>query len=235
MKMNVRLLALLIIIMIGLSACGKNNDAPAVYPVSAVSFTNASADSVNLYSNGTRLNSTSNLLPGFSTVYYSVNSGQQAFQVKKPFNPQTNSIQTLFSFPLDMQANQAYSIFITDQTAGNAFSTADNLQTDTARNTCLVRFVNASPDAGSLDMTVGTTSFKNLAFKSASAFMPVNITAGASATGLITIQIFKSGSATPLAQDSVPLSQNSSYTFYSKGKIAGTGNTALGIGATINL
>lgn len=204
-------------------------------PISAVSFSNASVDTLNLYLNGTRLNSTSNLLPGFSTIYFTPNSGSQVFQVKTPFNTIANSQKTLFSFPLTMQANQAYSIFITDQTLGNAFSTVDNLQTLAAADTCLVRFVNASPGSGNLDMTVGTTSFKNTGFKSASAFTPVSTTAGASASGLITIQIFQSGSATPLAQDSVPLSQNSSYTFYSKGKIGGTGSAAFGIGAQINL
>lgn len=232
--MNVRLLALLIITMIGLSACGKNNDAPPVYPMSEINFTNASADTVNLYLNGTRLNSTSNLPPGFSSSYYSVNSGDQVFQVKKPFNTATSTIHNLFSFPLTMQANQAYSLFIVDETAANAFSTPDTLRTDTAASTCLVRFVNASPDAGSLDMTVGTASFKNIAFKLATPFSLVSITAAASATGRIPVQIFTAGSTTPLAKDSVTLSQGRSYTVYSKGKIAGTGNAALGIGATIN-
>ncbi|MDB5151731.1 MAG: hypothetical protein JWR54_482 [Mucilaginibacter sp.] len=232
--MSIRLLALLISIsIIGLSACKKNNDAPTVTPMVGLDVINASADTFNFYLNGTRLNSTSTILPGTSTIYYPVPQGQQTYQVKKPFNTTTNTIQTLFSITIPADIYLAHSIFVTDETAANTFTTVDILRSVAQTDTCYIRFVNASQGSGGLDLAYGgTTLFKNVTFKSASDFVLVNAVNGKSVNGFIPITVFSNGSVTPLMTDSVNLTAGRSYTFYSQGK---AGTAAFSIGTKINL
>lgn len=229
--MNIRLLALFIIAsIIGLSACKKNDDAPVVEPKVGLNVINASADVVNIYLNGTRLNNNSNIEPGVSTGYYNVPVGKQTYQLKKAFNTSSSTVETLFSKTIDTATTATdRSLFVVDETAANAFITVDDLKADTIVNTCFVRFVNASPDAGSLDMALGdTTQFKARVFKSASGFVQVGI------SGLKPIKVFHAGSATPIISGHVNLAAGKSYTFYSKGKLNGTGAAVFSVGTTIN-
>lgn len=224
--MNIRLPALLAIaFIIGFSACKKTyNDAPAVVPQVGLNVINASVDTFNIYLNGSRLNSTSTILPGYSTGYYHVNIGQQSYQIKKPFNITTNTIQTLFSITLPADTNLNHTLFVTDGTAKDAFVTVDNFSAipGSGTDTCYVRFVNSSPGFGALDVSYGGAKlFSNVAFKGYSGFSLVNTVKGASVTGVIPLEIFSAGSTTPLYIDSVGLNQGAHYTFYTLG-IPGT-------------
>jgi hypothetical protein len=196
---------------------------------SNLNIINASVDSVNFYLNGDRLNNNSNLYPSASSGYFKVLYGQQNYEIKKIFNPVTSIVQPLFSKTLTLDTGKYYSLFIAGETAALAFSTVDTLKADTIKNTCLVRFVNASPDAGSLDMAVGdTTQFKNQAFKSASGFVLVGV------SGLKPIKVYATGSTVPIISSRVSLLAGKSYTFYSKGKLNGTGNAVFSVGTTVN-
>jgi hypothetical protein len=227
--MNIRLLALLsIVLVIGLSSCKKNNDAPIVKQIDSLNIVNASADTVNFYLNGTRLNA-SNILPAGATGYYQIASGDQVCQLKKPFNPATNVVQNIFSLPLTLEPHHFYSLFITGETAAQAFITPDVLMADDSTGTCLVRFVNASPDAGNLDLVVNGTKIPNQAFKTASTFVLV-----AANDTLAPISVYHAGSTTPIASGTYELTQGTSFTIFSKGTLAGKGNSAFGVGALIN-
>jgi hypothetical protein len=218
--MSIRLLILLIIVFVvgGLSACKKNNDAPTVNQTVGLNVINASADTVNFYLNGTRLNGTSNLLPGYSTGYYPVPVGSQTFQIKKPFNTVTNTMQTLFNITLTSDNNPYHSLFITGPALVDTFTTVDKLDTTSKSDTCFIRFVNASPGTTALDMAYGgTTQFTNRPSKSVTAFTFVNTVTGASINGFIALKVFKAGTTVALATDSVTLVRGSSYTFYSVG------------------
>ena len=237
--MRIRLLLLSVFaFVIGLSACKKNNDAPTAILHSYLNVTNATADTVNFYLNGTRLNTSSNLYPSGSSGYALVTAGNQSYQVKKIFNPITNTVQTLFSIPLKLKANTLdtvyhSSLFIAGETLPQAFSTVDTLNNDTTANTSYVRFVNASPDAGSLDFAISSTvKFKNQAFKSASGFKLVSV--NKDTTGLVPINVYQAGGATPIISGKYVLVAGRSYTFYSKGQLAGTGNSIFSVGVTIN-
>ncbi len=230
--MNTRLLLLFFIAaIVGLSACKKNNDTPTVTSTAFLNIVNASTDTVNFYLNGTRLNNNSNLYPAGSSGYFSVTDGQQNYQVKKLFNPVTNTVQTLFSIPLKLDSAGDYSLFITDGTLVNSFSTKDVLLAvpDTLATTnCYVRFVNASPGTTNFDLAVGdTVKFTNVPFKSVSGFQLVGV------SGLKPISIYQTGSATPIISGHIALTPGYSYTFYSYGKLNGTGNSALGIGFNV--
>ncbi len=229
--MNIRVLGMLFgFLAIGLTACKKNNDAPVISTaIDSLNVINATADTINYYLNGTRLNNNSNLYPSGSSGYYQVPAGSQAYQVKKFFNPATSAVQTLFNITLPLEAHHYYSLFVAGETADQAFTTLDTLRQDTIPNQCYVRFVNASSDAGNLDFAVGDTlKFTSKAFKTSSGFVSVGV------SGKKPIKLYQSGSPTPLINTTFSLIAGQSYTFYTQGKLSGTGNSALGISVTLN-
>jgi len=212
-------------------SCKKNNDAPVVSTsIDSLNVVNATANTINLYLNGTRLNNNSNLYPSGSTGYYQVPGGQQAYQVKNIFNPATSVVQTLFSITLPLVPHHYYSLFVAGQTSAQAFTTLDTLQNDTVANQCYVRFVNASPTSGNFDFAVGDTlKFTNTAFKLASGFVSVGV------SGLKPLVLYQSGSSTPLISATYSLIAGQSYTFYTQGNLNGTGSSALSLGVTVNI
>jgi Domain of unknown function (DUF4397) len=230
--MNIRVLGLLFgVLIIGLTACKKNDDAPVVSTsVDSVNVVNATTDTINFYLNGTRLNNNSNLYPSGSSGYYQVPGGQQAYQVKKIFNPATSVVQTLFDITLPLAPHHYYSLFVAGETAAQAFTTIDTLQNDTVINQCYVRFVNASPTSGNFDFAVGDTlKFTKTAFKSASGFVSVGV------SGLKPLVLYQSGSSTPLISATYSLVAGLSYTFYTQGNLHSTGSSALSLGVTVNI
>jgi len=211
-------------------ACKKNNDAPTINTsIDSLNFINAYSIPFNIYLNGSRLNSNSNLSIGGSSGYYTVPSGKQTYQVKKVFDASTAVVQTLFSYTPDLTAHHYYSLFVAGASDSSAFVIQDNLPLgDTTSGVCQVRFVNASPDAGNVDLSIGGITYPNQAFKTGSAFGHVD-----TAT-LSPIILIKSGTTDTLINGHYPLLQGYIYTFYAKGSLTGTGNSALGIGVTVN-
>jgi hypothetical protein len=232
--MNIRFLVLLMIAVVtGFTACKKTyDDAPKVTTQTSLDVVNAYTDTVNFYLNGTRLNNNSNLYPGISSGYYVLNipAGEQNYQIKKMFNPASSTVQPLFSIPQPVDPYYYHSLFIAGPTVADAFFTQDALAGDTTVNdsTCYVRFVNASPDAGSLDFTVGdTVKFTSQAFKTASGYVTVGV------NGKKAISVYHTGQSTPILSGVYNIGPGNIYTFYAKGSISGTGATAFGIGANL--
>ncbi|MGZ3926791.1 MAG: DUF4397 domain-containing protein, partial [Mucilaginibacter sp.] len=187
MKLKRYFFLLLLGTIIGLSACKKSNDAPATKTI-GVNLINASVDTFNFYLNGTRRNNNSNIYPAASTGYYIVPLAPQTYSIKKVFNTAGSTVQTLFGGTIPLDNNPYHSLFVTGETVDQAFSTIDIFKPDTAKAdaniTCYVRFVNASPDAGGLDVTLGNSAlFQNVAFKNASGFVLVSTVTGVSKTG----------------------------------------------------
>jgi len=229
--MSIRIISLFFIAFIAaIASCKKSGDVPVSANLAdSLNIVNASNNTINYYLNGTRLNNNSNLYPGGSSGYYFVPTGTQTYQVKKAFDASTSAVQELFSIPLNLEAHHYYSLFITDDTAAHAFYVKDALRSESRTDTCLVRFVNASPGSGSLDFAVGDTlKFSNKAFTDTSDFRPVGI------SGLKAIALYQSGSAEPLVSGHYPLAAGKSYTFYAKGKKGGSGDAKLNLGVTLN-
>jgi hypothetical protein len=220
--MKIRLSALFVIaLIVGLVACKKKyDDAPAIVHKVGLSVINASADTVNVYLNGSRLNTISAILPGYFTQYDSVPRGQQIYELKKPFNVSTGIVQNLFSLAIN-DTSLRQTLFVTDQKADDAFKTTDVFKTDTtsaADSTTFIRLVNSSPGSGALDMTFGTTTVSSsIPFKGYSDFMLVNLYKDASVTGVTPLKIFRTGSGTLLYIDSVTLNSGTNYTIYTLG------------------
>jgi len=200
-------------LVIGLLSCKKGNgDVLATVQTTNLNVVNAGADTLNFYEDGTRVNNGSNLIPDGSLGYTTVTSGAQSYQFKKAGSP-----NALVDVPLTLDVSRLYSIFIAGETADKVFFTRDTLVSDTGAR---VRFVNASPITGTLDVTIGNTfNYKKLAFKSATGFIHVN-------SGKNTLTIYQSGSTTPLASGTLTLSGSTSYTLFTRGQLNGTGNSA---------
>ncbi|MCC8424025.1 DUF4397 domain-containing protein [Mucilaginibacter sp. UR6-11] len=214
--MNSRLLLLCLIIAVsGFLSCKKNSDdLPVSYNSTFIGVTNASADTLNVYQNGTRLNIGSTLLPSGQYTNLLVKAGTNNFQFKKAGSP-----NTLIDTKITLLDTVAYTLFVAGQSADKVFLLRDTVAND---STAKVRFVNASPDAGSLDFSIANGPvYKSRAFKSATPFISVS-------PGKVVYSIYRQGIAVPLAMGTLTLTKHTSYTLFTKGLVNGTGTALLG-------
>jgi hypothetical protein len=229
--MSIRCLVLFFIAgIIGFSSC-KNNDEvfPKVVPTN-INVVNATADTLNFYLNGTRQNNLSGLFPAGASLYLPVPSGQQNYQFKK-----AGGFTDLFSLPLNLKDSSYYSLYVYGEAASQTFVTTDVLLSYTLHpDTTQIRFVNVSPDAGNLNVTIlnptalDTISIAPQAFKATSPFV---LNPG----GLQEIKVFQAGATTPKVDTVITFQQGAIYTLFSKGLINGKGNAAFGIGVIMNV
>lgn len=221
--MNIKLPFLLVAILaFGLASCKKTDAPPAAVQTTNLNVTNASTDTLNYYLNGTRVNNASSIYPLGSSGYLGVAVGQQNYEFKSPRSP-----VVLMSLVLTLDTGKTYSLYVAGRSANLTFSTIDTLVADTG-NLATIRFVNASPDAGKLDVMVGdTVNFKGRAFKTSTVFLPV-------IAGNKHIRIYQSGSVTPKIDETRMLIAGKVYTLFTKGSLKGTGAAALGTGIVVN-
>jgi hypothetical protein len=214
-KVSILLFAILITI---LTACKGDGDLPPVVITTNLNVINAGTDTVNFYQDGTRINNTSNLYPFGTLGYLLVAAGQQNYQFKK-----AGSSNTLVNIPLTLTASGLYTLFLAGETADQAFLLKDSLNSLISNTDVRIRFVNASPISGTLDVSIGNTfNYKNLAFKSATPYVEVS-------SGANTLAIYQSGSTTPLTPSgTLTLAAGFTYTLFTKGVLNGTGNSAFG-------
>ena len=222
--MKVRYLILIFVFgAMGLSSCKNNDEVFAPVKSSFFNVVNASGDTLNIYLNGTRQNNSSSLLPGGQSFYLTVPYGLQSFQFKKSGN-----VDILFSTSLTLKDSVNYSIYLSGETADKTFTTIDSLYSDTGANKAQVRFVNASQDAGNLDVFVGdTVNFKSRAFKSSSVFLHMN-------SGQKKVKISQTGSSVLKVDTLITFRAGGIYTLVTRGSAAGTGNKAFKVGVVIN-
>jgi hypothetical protein len=221
--MNIKLPFLFITILaFGLASCKKKDDAPPAVKTTNLNVINASADTLNYYLNGTRVNTASSVYPLGSSGYIGVAVGQQNYEFKRPRSP-----VVLMSLPISLDLGKTYSLYVAGRSADQTFSTIDTLAVDTG-NLARIRFVNASPDAGTLDVMVGdTVNFKARAFKTSTVFLPV-------IAGNKHIRIYQSGTHALKIDETLLLIAGRAYTLFTKGRLSGTGTAALGTGLVVN-
>jgi hypothetical protein len=224
LNMNIKLsLILVFAIATGISSCKKNDDIPADQDnrTANLNVINASADTLNYYINGTRINNNSSLYPLGSSGYIGVPVGEKTYQFKKAGNP-----NVLFTLPLKLDSGLVYSVFVAGQTDTEAFTAIDTLTT--VADKAVVRFVNASPDAGNLDAAVGdTVKFNTRAFKTTTVFLPVG-------PGLKRIRIYQAGSSTALIDETRIMQAGRIYTLFTKGRSGGSGTAKFATGLITN-
>lgn len=213
-------------IVIFLTSCKNNDEVFAPVVTTNLTVVNASADTLNFYLNGTRQNNTSSLFPGGSDVNATVPAGLQNYQFKNAGN-----FNILFSIPLTLKDSTFNTMYVAGQSSNFVFSTADNIPSPSysaTSDTAYIRFVNAAPDIGSLNVSIGrSVNFTALAFKSSSAFLPLT-------GGLNEVKIFQAGASTPKVDTIITFEPNSVYTLFAKGLLNGKGNAVFDVGIILN-
>ncbi len=211
-------------IITGLLSC-KNNDS-VIRPglLTGLNVVNATADTLNFYLNGTRQNGLSSVFPAGNSGLLLIPSGLQNYQFKK-----AGSVNVLFNAPLNFNYNTLNSIYVTGESADKVFKTVDTVPIlDTFKFTSGVRFVNAGPDAGIVDVSIGdTVKFRSRAYKSSTIFLLTG-------SGRKEVKVFISGSATPRIDTTMTFQSNTDYTLFTKGLLNGKGNAAFNVGRLIN-
>ena len=230
--MKTRLFTLLFFAVItGFMSC-KNKDLPP--PVSAttkLNVTNAYADTLKFFINGTRQNQASAIFAGGSTGYLKVLSGTQNYR----FGKSNEGFPTLFTTTFTLDTATFYSIFVGGETVDQTFLTVDPivaadtlLATDTTFTTSVIRFVNASSDAGPLEVRVGggdTVHVTNAAFKYVGNYKLFK-------AGLKKVKVYLAGSDTAKIDTTIAFSTGNIYTLFTKGHLNGKGNAKFSIGLT---
>ncbi|MFI5139359.1 MAG: DUF4397 domain-containing protein [Sphingobacteriales bacterium] len=226
MKNTGYLILLFTALLIGLYSCKNNDEVFVTVKYTYITAINAGADTLNFYLNGTRQNNASSISPAGSPGMLVVPSGLQNYEFKK-----AGQSVVLFSLPLNLAYNTFNSVYVTGESANSVFKTVDTIpQLNTAQTDTLtaVRFVNAAPDAGNLNVFIGdTVNFKSAAFKSSSKF---NLTG----RGKKKVTVYLAGIATPIIDTPIIFQPAVSYTLYTKGLLNGKGNAAFGLGLLIN-
>jgi hypothetical protein len=220
--MNIKLLILSAFITLGLFSCKNNGDLAPIVLTANLNVVNASADTINFYQNGARLNNASILVPGYEYGYLSVPSGSTIYQFKKAGN--VNYL--IPNYPLKLDSNAFYSLFVAGETTDKLFLIKDTTSLAPSTTAATIRFVNASPSL-SLDVKMGALSFSNQAFKSATSYNYIT-------TGAITVKIYQSGTTTLLASGPVTLIAGTIYTLFTRGVPSGTGQNQFAVSLIIN-
>ncbi|MBD1387690.1 DUF4397 domain-containing protein [Mucilaginibacter rigui] len=209
--------------VIVIASCKKGNDAAPATPLkTSINFVNASADTINFYVNGSRLNTTAASYPLASTGYLTTPLGEQNYEVKKDRNP-----NILFNLVLPVDTGKVYSFFVTDNTSANTFTVVDTLQSvDTLT---MIRFVHTSPRMGEVKILMNdTVAFANAKFKSVSDYLHVT-------PGLKQIKVVDVATGNVLINEPRVLQLNRAYTLFTKGALMATDAPAIsGTGLIIN-
>ncbi|MEB0262403.1 MULTISPECIES: DUF4397 domain-containing protein [unclassified Mucilaginibacter] len=217
------------IVLIGLlaaAACKKFDEAPPKIPTTYLNFINASADTLNVYVNGSRLNNISSTYPLGSSGYIQSPLGEQNYQVKR-----FGRGDVLFTVPIKLDSAGVYSFYAIDRTMENSFVTLDTLST-LSNKVSSIRFVHTSPKLGPVDIVLTDDSKKiirinNRSFKTTSVFLTLK-------EGVENIQIYKAGTLTLLSQEERILQIGRAYTLFTKAGLSDAGVTTPATGLIIN-
>lgn len=212
--MNSKIILLIVFVaMAAIFSCKKDGESVGTVTQNEITLINAGGDTLNVYENGTRINNGSNLLPSGQYRNLEIIAGTQRYQFKKAGNP-----NTLFEAELNLDFSSVYTVFIAGQSADKVFVLTDTIKNDT---TARVRYINASPDAGNIDFTIGSLpALKGREFKSATSFLSLP-------GGKVFYSMVRENGDT-LASGTLTLNTGASYNLFSKGLVNGKGTNALG-------
>jgi len=175
-----------------LSSCTKSHNNTPVKPIAGLAFVDACPDAPTLdfYLSGQQINQVP-ITPGNYFNYFNAYSGK----VPAVFY-QSGTTTLVAKDTITMLPNHGYTLFLANVQAHPDFIlTADSLSKP-ASGAISVRLVNASPDAGSVDLIVkgaSTSVVSNASYKSVSAFTSATVSISDS------LQVRQSGTSTILA------------------------------------
>jgi hypothetical protein len=152
---------------------------------------------------------TSALLFDKNTGYLTVESGARNIKVNA-----TGTSTSVINANVTIEADKNYTIIAANTLAKIEAITAVDDLTALAAGKAHVRFAHLSPDAPAVDVVAGSaTLFPAAAFKSISAFTPVN-------AGSVTLGVRVTGTTQDVLTVPVTLESGKIYTIYAKGLLA---------------
>lgn len=202
------------------SSCGKSGTNNAVGLRIRYHILNLSPDilPVNLYINYVKVNS-SPYIYGYDQGYFYISSTDTPFQIRSARFTGT----TLLTRADILKPNISYSLFIVGALGNNTDTTIFTVDTATiaANGYGKLRFINASPSAGGLDVYAnGTLAFKNVPYKKLSA--GISLPAGG-----YDLQVVPTGSSSVLKDiPSYTILNGGLYTLYTYGYTTRTDTAA---------
>lgn len=211
------------------SSCKKDKENPTPTPKSAnLSIIHAApgAPELSFFVDKVKKN-TAALTYNTVIAYQSISSGKRELSATKK-----DVADILVKEEVVLAPDRSYSVFVADKTANALVVVVDDL-TAPAADKAKIRFINLSPDAGSVDLAVtGKTEVlvAKKAFKESSDF--INSTeVGAE----INFEIRENAKTTVLATlPKIKIEKGKIYTIYAKGLKAGTNDTKLGLTVLTN-
>jgi len=204
-------------VALALASCSKSHNITPTKPIAALAFIDASADapSLDFYLSGQQVN-LAPIVPGNYFSYFNAYSGnvQAAFY--------QSGTQTLVAKDsITMLASHGYSLFLANVIAHPDFILIKDSLSAPTSGSISVRLVNASPDAGAVDLVVKGASgsiVSNANYKSVSGFVSATVSLTDS------LQVRQSGTSSVLA--SVPASHFTNGSVYTVW-LYGLANTAV--------
>jgi hypothetical protein len=163
-------LSFLMVITLVLSSCLKNDNDYVAPKYSALSIYNASPSTLPF---DARINNGSAIGPfnfGMRTTQYLLlNSGKNKVQLYKK-----STVDSIKSTIVDLAVDKYYSLFVIDETPNPGFLLLNDSLSTPKTGMAHVRFINLSPDAGSLNLLGNdSTFFTDKAYKAYSKFNEV--------------------------------------------------------------
>jgi len=228
MKLKTISTILIMVIALAVISCNANKYADIPKPAgneTSLNIANAGTDTLKFYVNGTLQNLNSYIYPGGASGYITIPDSVQSLNFKKAANKSNYNSNYLFSTPLRLNIpdSTSHTLFVAGETTDKCFLVKDT--TASASGGALIRFVHASPNVPATDVSVGdSVSFKNRSFKSVSGYVPIS-------AGTKKLVVKQAGSSTSLLNNiAITVTPGYTYTLYLKGKVNGTGNSAIGFG-----
>lgn len=182
------------VVALMLSSCVKsnNNNPNTNKPIAALSVIDASPDapSLDLYLNGAQVNANAIVLGNYFN-YFNAYAGKTTFTFDQAGTSTVSAQDTA-----TLLANTYYTLFLTNKIATPDYILLKDNLVKPASGAFSIRLVNASPDAGTIDLrdkTTGTPLIIYEPYRAASNFTDVTINT------TDTLQVVQSGTTTVLA------------------------------------
>lgn len=204
--------------MISFTACDDDDDDDVAQARVQVVHASPDAPGVDILIDNDKVNSSALVFPN-NTGYLTVNAGTRNVKVNA-----AGTTTSVINADVPFEANKNYSVFAINRLANiEALLVEDDLSAPAAGK-AHVRFIHLSPDAPAVDITTntGTVLFGNVAFKSGTAFTPLD-------AGTYDLQVRVAGTNTvALPLPGITLEAGKIYTVFARGFLtppAGNTNT----------
>lgn len=155
---------------ITMTSCSKDTESVA-YAYLSVANLSPTLGTYNIYVDGTKSNTSGAIAFGGVLAYNTLTAGSHTLHFTTE-----SSIDALVSKTISLDENGIYSAFLIDKGADMDVLLVKDEMTVSSTEKAFIRFINLSPDAPALDLSVvdGQTLVSNKAFKSSSNFQEID-------------------------------------------------------------